>query len=171
MDEANVNAGSARDGWAASGMVSGAVAGVVFIAFEVAAAGILGQDFLGPPRMIGAILLGEGALEESVAVPALRLIVLVGLMLHLLLAAVYGGAFGEIARIVRPLGGNRVLLVGAATGFGFLLWIVNFYVIAPLAFPWFGMAEPLVQFIAHTFFYGTALGLVLMGLSKKSGDL
>jgi hypothetical protein len=44
---------------------------------------------------------------------------------------------------------------------GFALWIVNFYVIAPFAFPWYAMANPVVQFLAHTFFFGTALGLLL----------
>ncbi len=44
---------------------------------------------------------------------------------------------------------------------GLLLWLVNFYVIAPVAFPWFGMADPVVQFIAHAFFFGTAPGSLL----------
>jgi hypothetical protein len=38
------------------------------------------------------------------------------------------------------------------------LWIVNFYVIAPIAFPWFLQANPLLQFIGHTFFFGSVLG-------------
>ncbi len=42
-----------------------------------------------------------------------------------------------------------------------LLWLVNFYVVAPVLFPWFLMANPVVQFLAHTFFFGTVLGLSL----------
>lgn len=40
--------------------------------------------------------------------------------------------------------------------------------IAPFAFPWFGMANPVVQFFAHTFFFGTVLGLLLA--SRVSGE-
>ena len=52
--------------------------------------------------------------------------------------------------------------MGTATLFGLLLWIVNFYAISPVAFPWFGMANPIVQFLAHTFFYGATLGLLFV---------
>jgi hypothetical protein len=44
---------------------------------------------------------------------------------------------------------------------GLPLWLVNFYIIAPAVFPWFTNANPVVQFLAHTFFFGTALGIYL----------
>ena len=141
-------------------MLLGFVAGGAFIAFEVVVAAILGPGPLGPPQMIGAILLGQGVLQP-LATPAF--VAFAGLMIHFLLSALYGGAFGAITQFVRPLGANRVLLVGAATVFGLLLWVVNFYLISPLAFPWFGMANPIVQFVAHTFFFGSVLGLLFAG--------
>ena len=42
---------------------------------------------------------------------------------------------------------NRMALIGA--------------VIAPVAFPWFAQTNAVVQFFAHTLFYGTVLGLLL----------
>ncbi len=74
---------------------------------------------------------------------------------------IYGAVFGAFASTAGFLRNSRWALIGVATVFGFALWIVNFYVVAPILFPWFGMANPVVQFFAHTFFFGTVLGLVL----------
>jgi hypothetical protein len=49
----------------------------------------------------------------------------------------------------------------AGTLLGLALWVFNFYVVAPIAFPWFGMANPVVQFVAHAFFFGTVLGVIV----------
>lgn len=155
------------DGRLGSGMALGLIAGVVFMVFEVAMAGILGSSPFGPPRMIGAILLGQGALQP---LGILAFVAITGLVVHFLLSTLYGGVFGAISWMVRPLRGNRGLLIGAATVYGLLLWIVNFYVISPVAFPWFSMANPVVQFFAHTFFYGAVLGLLLAWRLGKTED-
>jgi hypothetical protein len=78
-----------------------------------------------------------------------------------------GAGFGIVASAIEALRENRTLLIGAATAAGFALWIVNFYVIAPFAFPWFAMANPVVQFLAHAFFFGTVLGLLM---TPRAGD-
>lgn len=167
MSETDPNSGSELDSYLGIGMVLGLVAGAVFIVFETLAAGILGPGFLGPLQMIGAILLGPGALQE-LATPAP--VVGVGLVIHFLLSTIYGGTFAAIAWFVRPVVHNRWLIVGAATLFGLLLWVVNFYVISPVVFPWFGMANPVVQFLAHTLFYGAALGLLFAWWPAAVGD-
>lgn len=158
-------------------MFLGLVAGFVFIVFEVAVATVMGAGPLGPLKMIGAILLGQGGLQEvSSPLPALGKGLLlrlgnplavagVGLLVHFLLSAFYGGTFGAATWLLRPLSRSRVALVASATAFGVLLWLVNFYVIAPLAFPWFTMANPVVQFLAHVFFFGTTLGLLFAWLA------
>ena len=172
MSEARLG-GSAQDAWIGKAMLIGFVAGLVFIVFEVAVATVVGAGPLGPLRMIGAILLGQGALQEvSSPLPEfgkgllLRLgnpmsVAGVGILVHFLLSAVYGGTFGAATWLLRPLSRSRVALVASATAFGVLLWLINFYVIAPFAFPWFTMANPIVQFLAHALFFGTALGLLL----------
>ena len=172
--------GSAQDAWIGKAMLVGFVAGLVFIVFEVAVATVMGAGFLdslGPLKMIGAILLGQGGLQEvSSPLPEfgkgllLRLgnpmsVAGVGILVHFLLSTVYGGTFGAATWLLRPLSRSRVALVASATAFGVLLWLVNFYVIAPFAFPWFTMANPIVQFLAHTFFFGTTLGLLFAWLA------
>jgi len=158
----------------------GVAAGMIFITFEMTAAAFAGVDFFSPLRMTGATVLGHGALESSYS---LGVAGLVGLLVHATLSAVYGAAFG-VASAVGPLRRNREVLLVAATAFGALLWAVNFYLVIPVAFPWFLAASPMVQFIAHTFFFGTILGLMLSvrlrvdrpagestGAGRRYGDL
>jgi hypothetical protein len=139
----------------------GIAAGGVFLIIEMIAAGIMGQSAFDPLRMIAAIALGEGALPVQPTV-GLAIVVPVALATHYALSAIYGAVFGVAVAEIGALRHDRVVLVGAAAAFGLLLWLVNFYVIAPIAFPWFSMADPFVQFLAHTFF-GAALGLSLAG--------
>lgn len=149
-----------------AGLVAGIAAGIVFAMFEMVVAALMGQGFFAPLRMIGAIGLGEGALPPQPSI-GLATIVPVGLIIHMVLSMMYGAGFGIVASAVGALKENRALLVGAGTIAGLALWIVNFYVIAPVAFPWFAMANPVVQFLAHTFFFGTVLGLLLI---PRAGD-
>ena len=147
--------------WAGIGALMGVLAGLVFALFEVVMAAL----GLGPPpgelivMVEGVVFSGAPAAPgvPGIAVPALAAAV----PIHLLLSAIYGAAFGAVASRMRALRGDRRALIGAATVFGLLIWIVNFFVIAPAAFPWFAEANPVVQFFAHTLFYGTVLGLLL----------
>lgn len=146
--------------WVLPGAVMGIAAGGVFLIFEMIAAGIMGQSAFGPFRMIAAIVLGEGVLPMQSTV-GLAVVVPVALAVHYALSAFYGAVFGTLAAVLGALHNGRMVLVVAASVFGFVLWLANFYAIAPALFPWFLMANPVVQFIAHTFFFGTALGLML----------
>lgn len=142
-----------------AGSVTGVIAGVVFAMFEMVMASIQGDGFFMPLRMIGAIVLGEDALMPSYSLAGAGI---TGLLVHMMMSVVFGAVFGAIVAFVPAIGESNLLLVGAATAYGFMLWIVNFYVIAPVAFEWFGMADSTVQFIAHTFFFGTALGILML---------
>lgn len=149
--------GSLR-GWVTWGAVLGVVAGVVFAMFEMVAAWALGDGFWMPLRMIGAIVLGDGALEASYSLAGAAL---AGAALHMMLSAVFGAVFGALAALAPALRASRSVLVGAASLYGLALWLVNFYVLAPVAFEWFQDANPVVQFFAHTFFFGALLGAML----------
>jgi len=142
-----------------AGSVAGVVAGVVLAMFDMVMAAIQGDGFFTPLRMIGAIVLGEDALMTSYSLVGAGI---AGLLVHMVMSAIFGAVFGAIVAFVPAIREHNLLLVGAATAYGFMLWIVNFYVIAPSAFEWFGMADSTVQFVAHTFFFGTALGLLML---------
>ena len=56
---------------------------------------------------------------------------------------------------------RQMLLAGCL--YGVLLWIVNFFVLAPI-FGWYWFPDrtnPAIQFLAHTFFYGCPLSYYL----------
>jgi ABC-type nitrate/sulfonate/bicarbonate transport system permease component len=152
-------------GWGLrQGAIAGIVAGVVFAAFEMLAAGFMmgAEAFFMPLRMIGAIALGPEALDPAYS---LLTAATAGVIVHVILSVIYGIIFGEIATVLR---GSTAFIV-AASVFGLALWLVNFYVIAPAAFPWFLDSSPLVQFIGHTFFFGTVLGIYLWTSHESSG--
>ncbi|MEI9427294.1 hypothetical protein [Mesorhizobium sp. Cs1299R1N3] len=146
------------------GAVAGIVAGIVFAAFEmIVSAGMMGAGaFFMPLRMIGAIALGSGALDPSYSLMTAGVS---GVVVHVVLAIIYGIIFGEIAAALR----GPVAFIGAGSIFGFALWLINFYLIAPAFFPWFLESSPLVQFIAHTFFFGSVLGYYLWKSHERSG--
>jgi hypothetical protein len=145
------------------GAIAGIVAGLVFAAFEmVVSAFMMGAGaFFMPLRMIGAIALGPETLEPSYSLLTASF---AGVIVHMILSVIYGLIFGAIATVL----GGPMAFVGIGTVFGFALWLINFYLIAPFAFPWFQEANPIVQFIAHTFVFGTVLGYFLWKLHERS---
>jgi uncharacterized membrane protein YagU involved in acid resistance len=146
------------------GAIAGIVAGLVFAAFEMMASAFMmgAEAFFMPLRMIGAIVLGPEALDPSYALVTAGI---AGVMVHMMLSVIYGVIFGEIATILR----GPAAFIGAGGIFGFALWLVNFYLIAPFAFPWFLDSSPLVQFVGHTFFFGMVLGYYLWKSHQRSG--
>ena len=170
MITTRVGARPASRSWVIAGLVGGIIAGIVFAMFEMIMAAIMGDGFFAPLMMIGAIVLGQGALPMPEPTIGLSTIVPVGIAVHMVLSMLYGVVFGAVASSVGFLRNNRWALIGVATVFGFALWIVNFYVVAPVLFPWFGMANPVVQFFAHTFFFGTVLGLLLAARTQPDEE-
>ena len=148
--------------WLTHGVVGGIIAGIVFAMFEMimAAVQIGGEAFFMPLRMIGGIALGQQALapETSLIVAGTA-----GLVVHMILSAMYGAGVAVAAAVIPQLRGSTIALVAWASATGFALWIVNFYVVAPIAgWNWFpNETDPIVQFLAHTFFFGSVLGLYL----------
>jgi hypothetical protein len=156
--------------WVKHGAIGGIIVGLVFALFEMVAAALMmgASAFWMPLRMIGAILLGAQALEPTY--PLLTAAV-AGVAVHVILSAAFGAVFAVLVAQVRAIAETDLWLITAATIFGFLLWLVNFYVIAPVfGWNWFPQdTNPVVQFIAHTFFYGAALGLYLVGVRRNVG--
>ncbi len=151
--------------WAKQGAIGGIIAGLVFAMFEMVMAALLNGAFFGPLRMIGAIVLGREALQPSY--PLLTAIV-VGLVVHMMLSAIYGIVFALIVAAVPALASSPAALIAAASVYGLVLWLVNFYVVAPLAdWVWFTQSNPVVQFIAHTVMFGAVLGVYLERVWKR----
>lgn len=148
------------DAWSAVkyGIIGGIIAAILFAVAEMVMAMILGMSAFVPLQMIGAILLGPAVLPPAAATATT---VIAALVVHFILSAIYGVVLALIALYVSALRSSVWALTGVGAVYGLLLWLGNFYVVAPVAFPWFGMADPVVQFIAHVFFFGVPLGYYL----------
>lgn len=168
MNVAQTSDRSEIGSWVTVGALMGLLAGAVFILFEMVAAMMINQPpgAAGPLRLIAAIVLGKEALPPGSQVGTGTALA-TGFIVHFILSAIFGAVFGAIVALVGTLRTNRWLLIGAATFYGLVLWIGNFYVVGNILFPWFTQTNPFLQFIAHGFFFGAILGLLLEGVRRK----
>lgn len=148
-------------------VASGIVASVVFAIFEMFAAAILmgpAAAFM-PLRMIGAMVLGSAALDPGYS---LTVAATAGVTVHVILSIVFTAIFaGIVSAIAVTTTGDLMSTPGslplAGILFGFALWLLNFYIIAPVAgWTWFPeLTNGVVQFLAHTAFFGCPMGWML----------
>ncbi len=155
--------------WVKHGLIGGIIGGLVFAMFEMVMAAVLnGADaFFMPLRMIGAMVLGQQALQPDYSLIAAAL---AGVAVHMVLSMIFGLAVTAAARYIPALSTSTTTLLTWTSIAGLGLWIVNFYVIAPIAgWNWFpDNANAVVQFFAHVFFFGTALGIYLNAAARRS---
>lgn len=147
-----------------AGILAGVAAGVTMALFVMAMNVVYGDSFLDWLHYSAGIALGKTALPDNAPLFVLS----VGVVVHLSLSALYGAVFAVAARYIRIV--RRDLIVATAI-FGLGIWIVNFYVFSPLLFPWFNSSPFIVQFIAHTVFYGIPLGVILLEFTPSGGIL
>ncbi len=149
--------------WAKHGAIGGLLAGLLFALFEMVMATVQmgGEAFFMPLRMIGGIALGSQALEPSST--SLLEAGGVGIAIHMMLSVIFGASVAVVAGLVAPIRSSTVALIAWTSLAGLALWLVNFYVIAPIGgWRWFPEGtDPVIQFIAHTFVFGSLLGLYL----------
>lgn len=137
------------------GAVAGVVAGLVFVMLEMVLVPTVGGGAMwGPPRMMGAIVLGKGVLPPPATFDAG--IVMVGMLVHFVLSAVLGVIYAAIASALKLSAGLSTL---AGIVFGLIVYLVNFYGFTEV-FPWFAMARTPITLITHLVF-GAVLGWML----------
>lgn len=148
-------------------VAAGIVASIIFAVFEMVAAAILmgPEAAVMPLRMIGAMVLGPAALDPGYS---LITAAMAGVIVHVILSILFTGIFAVIASAIAVTSGRERLstpgsLALAGIVFGIALWLVNFYIVAPVAgWTWFPeRTNPLVQFLAHAFFFGVPMGWML----------
>ncbi|MDQ3247247.1 MAG: hypothetical protein M3Q52_10235 [Pseudomonadota bacterium] len=138
-------------------ITAGLIAGLIFMMLEMAlVATVGGGSPWAPPRMIGAIVMGEGVLPPPA--PFELGVFLVAMAIHFVLAVVLGLVFGFIADKANwGLGACAI----AGLVFGLIVYFVNFYGMTAI-FPWFAMARNGISIFAHAMF-----GLVLGYMYRK----
>jgi len=149
------------------GTVGGVIAGLLFPMFEMAMAAVQGESPFAPLRMIGGIALGEQALDPSFS---LLVAGAAGVAVHMVLSIVHGAVFGAVAAFVPVIVRSVSVAAVAGAAWGTVLWLVNFYVAAPIfGWAWFPqMTDPLVQFVAHAGFFGVPLGLYVAWALRRT---
>jgi hypothetical protein len=136
------------------GVIGGLVAGLFFAASELLGAALAG---LGPgvPWQLSASLLLGGS---QVSAPIRFAQFFIGGAVHFGLAALFGLVFGAISAALGKRRRNSYgFMLTAGAFYGALLWVVNFQVVARLAFPWFLEITPASQFALHVLAYGVPL--------------
>lgn len=162
-----MTAGATRDelhsvtDWRAAAL-AGVIAGLVFLMLEMVLVWMVqGQSPWGPPHMIAAMVLGSEVLPSmGTWAPFDLKIVLTAMAIHFPMAIVYGlvGAW-----LMHRFDWVGAMMVGAALGLA--AYIVNFYLIAPMAFPWFEMGRNWIGAFSHIMF-GLTLGVAYIWLRK-----
>lgn len=138
------------------GIIGGILGGVAMMLIEMGWAAAMGMSPFMPPRMIAGIALGRPALDPAAVDVGTALAV--AMVVHLVLSMLYGVIFTAIVAAVPALRGASIVLLGLV--FGLALWLINFYLIAPVAgWTWFPQeADPIQQFVAHAIGFGVVLG-------------
>ncbi len=158
MAEIGVEHKPAGVDWSAA-IKAGLVGGLIFLVLEMVMVPLfLGGSPWGPPRMIGAIVMGQEVLPPP-ATFSFGVIV-VAMIVHLVLSVVYALM---LAFVLARLGLGAALAVGAA--FGLLLYLVNFYAFTGI-FPWFAMARNWVSIFSHIVF-GVLTAWAYMSFARR----
>lgn len=130
--------------WSAA-VWAGVVAGAIFMMLEMIMVPVFMEGSpWGPPRMIAAMVMGEGVLPPPATFDLM--ILMVAMVVHFVLSIVFALV---LALLIARLGFGAALAVGAA--YGLALYVVNFYGMTAI-FPWFAMARNWVSIFAHVMF-------------------
>ncbi len=137
------------------------IAGAVFLVLEmVLVATVGGGSPWGPPRMIAAMVMGEGVLPPPATFEMAPM--LVAMLVHFTLSVVFAAILGWVISS-RGFGLGMSLLVG--TVFGLLIYFVSFYIFTSI-WPWFAMARGMISIFAHVA-YGFTLGWAYHALASR----
>lgn len=137
---------------------AGIIAGLIFMMLEMLMVSLFqGGSPWGPPRMIGAIILGKDVLPPPATFDFG--VFMVAMMLHLVLSVIYAVI---IAYIVKNMSFAVALAVGAVIGL--VIYFVNFYIMTGI-FPWFANARNWVSAFTHVAF-GIGAAWAYLGLQE-----
>lgn len=136
-----------------SAVWAGVIAGAVFMMMEMVLVWmVMGMSPWAPPRMMAAMVLGKQVLPPPADFSFV--VMTVAMMIHIPLSIVYGLI---LASAVHRLQMGAAVLAGMV--FGVMLYLVNFYLVATLLFPWFTEARNWISVVSHVVF-----GVVLAGV-------
>jgi hypothetical protein len=137
------------------GALAGLVGGVAMMLSAALLAGAKGHDIWFQLKAIGSLALGSSALAPAgfAAGP-----VLLGLAIHLAVAALLGALFGIVTRRVLQLPSDFGMPAVSGLVFGLLIWLVAYFIMPGLSPALMAVYAPAL--IIQHIVYGTVTGLV-----------
>ncbi|MDQ3309584.1 MAG: hypothetical protein M3497_05605 [Gemmatimonadota bacterium] len=132
--------------WSAA-IWAGVIAGTVFLMMEMFLMPLFGfaPSIWAPPRMIGAIGLGESALPPPATFDLG--VVMVAMMIHFATSILFAIV---VALIIRSLGMGAAIAVGVVAAL--LLYVFVFYIMTAGPWPWFANARNWLSIVVHIVF-------------------
>lgn len=138
-------------------VIGGIIGGVVLALASMIAMVAAGMSPGASWQLFASVLLGVAALQELTLG-----VFLAGLVVHLVLAALFGLIWGFVAAgVPRGVRDNMGAHAASAAVYGLVIWLVTFQVIARGFYPWFLELNQLLWAIMHVLFFGVPLGLYL----------
>lgn len=141
--------------------MAGLIAGIIFMMMEMILLAVTGGSPWGPPRMMAAMVMGEGVLPPPATFDAM--IMMVAMVVHFILSILLAVVF---AWVLSNWGLSFWGAVAIGAGFGLLVYLINFYPVAAILFPWFAMARTWISIISHVAF-GAALAWAYLALARS----
>lgn len=142
-----------------AGISAGLLGGVVMGLFAMIVAALTGPGFWAPMKLISAVFLGQGAMTGGAGA------ILLGMIIHLFTAAVYGVIFAALI--------SRRVSSAAAIALGGLYGIALFLFMTYLVLPW---ANPVMfaninqgWFFLYHVAYGLTVGIAAPARRKIEG--
>lgn len=133
-------------------VLAGLIAGLVYMPGRMLFAVLWTPHGSGAPlNRIAALLLGPDVLPPH---PTNFVVIGIALLIHACLCLVCGQVIGHLVRHQRPLG---AALRGLAIGLG--IFVLNYFVIAPLMFPWFADGAHIGTALSHMVFGAVGAGV------------
>ena len=150
-----------RLNWRAA-LYVGFAAGAFSILLQMLLAGLAGESVSMPPRRIAAMLVGETILSPGERFGAAA--VAAAGMIHFAVALLY-------ALIVCAVVHRMRMASAGATGLVLLMlfYLINFYALAPLVFPWFAGTRGMLAVIDYMVF-GALVGAGYIWLRRQVPD-
>lgn len=142
-------------------ILSGLIAGVAFMMMEMILVAAMGESPWGPPRMMAAMVMGQDVLPPPASFDFM--VFMVAMIVHFVLSVVLAFPLAwAISRWHLSLGG--ALALGAT--FGLLIYLVNFYPVTAILFPWFAMARNWITISSHIVF-GIVLAWAYLAIARR----
>lgn len=125
------------------GVVAGIVAGIVFAVASMMWTAATGPGATAPLQMIASLPSGGDEMQ-----PLSAATITLGVAIHMVLSIVYGAVFA----LVLPRGVSTMIAYLAGAAFGLALYLINFTLLANVAFELFLMANQAFEVVIHIVF-------------------